>query len=316
MKQAAPFSSNRPFQALVRAELAKYRSVLEEMFLSVLAEFKALVLVGKVDEEADETFFDAESLSDCEEDEREGETQFVKLKNDLISMGIAQKLNRWIINLIEENALKAHDFLLQLLAIEESHISTNDQEFWRQCQKNLKEFTMQREESSELELSTISINAEPKTSVLNEFLALFQPTRNLKRVEHRPVPPNLSNANANTAQPISDELQFTLGVLKTYMSIVKRGLADAVPKAISHFLIQKTLQDLPPLLIPKIHTFQANCIPLTSEIDKLNNQLCLLDAFLIGLLLTDPCCSNNELRRTEYAAFFSLYSAPPRQFPS
>lgn len=281
---------------LVKAEIERYKRAAEECFLAVLSEFKRLVLIGQQrednndsDEEEDEVFFDAESVSDCEEEEAEDEIDW---KCELIRLGLAPEVNRSLLRSIEKHRQETSKFLENLLEIEAAHVHTNDSQFWRQCQEYLKESfrtnanveDLEEPPNDDISMQDIRVN---RTGILGEFLALFQPST--KRIEYRPFQRRLSisiaEEKAEFEPEISEELKFTLAVLETYLSGVKRSLADSVPKAISHFLIKKTLADLPNLLIPKaFHTRNHSIANLETKIQELSRKCEEIDAVLLGLL--------------------------------
>lgn len=273
---------------LVKAEIERYKRAAEECFLEVLTEFKRIVLIGNQredDDEDEEVFFDAESVSDCEEESEEEVTDW---KCEIIRLGLAQEVNRALLRLIEEHRREASNFLDNLMAIEAAHVHTNDPQFWRQCQEYLRE-SFKTNNNTDLEESANDDNIPFKeiqvnrSGILGEFLALFQPS--IKRVEYRPFQRRISIAKLEEKPEISEELKFTLAVLETYLSGVKRSLADSVPKAISHFLIQKTLSELPNLLIPKAFCTTNNSISnLDTKIREITSKIDEIDAKLLGLL--------------------------------
>ena len=292
LKEATPFSSNRPFQALVREELKKYEKVVDGLFYCVLNQVKALILIGKVDEESGEAFFDIQNNT-------HGDVDF-DVKNELIATGMAQAINSCVLEVIEGNALRAHTFIKDFLAMEAGHIHTSDPQFWRECQRNMQPLdTIVDSLEEEVPLKRIRETAREteeaaKGSALDDFLALFRPQKSfLQRKELRPTPAKSpASTTIPSAKPekplspiLSEEFQFTLAVLKSYLSIVRRNLVDSVPKAIAHFLITKSLEELPAKLFPlALKRESAENDELIAEIQRIQSVIARMDSVMLGLL--------------------------------
>lgn len=65
-------------------------------------------------------------------------------------------------------------------------------------------------------------------------------------------PPVALDHLRSTVRLPPEEVSFILALLRAYLAVVRRNLADTVPKAIAHFLLQQSLRDLPLCLLPSV----------------------------------------------------------------
>ena len=267
--------------------MKKYAIVINSLFIRVLEQVKSIVLIGKVDEESGEAFFDVQ------EETNSGEGSF-DVKNDLIASGQAHLINHYVLQVINTNAHQTQAFLKNLLEMESSHICTNDPQFWRDCQRNF--LTLQPDDVPFEAISEANTEEEAgkKGSALEEFLELFRPSKPFfRRKVFKPstvdtAAPSLNPSALKPSAIQSEELQFTLAVLKSYLAIVRRSLIDSVPKAIAHFLIKRSLEELPLKLLPLTLKRNNDTGPIQNEVEDeihaIQQRINEIDALLIKLI--------------------------------
>lgn len=167
---------------------------------------EGIILIGKIDEESGEAFFDAQTDLDLGISFRPevggDDNEALKIKNELVAAGMAQAINNCALQVIKANADRAIGFIRDLLAIESDHICTNDPLFWRECQRHLRAESNNTSNNNsngqvrrasdvpveEIEISNSNSATEKEGSALDDFLALFRPTASIRRAAAKTLP--------------------------------------------------------------------------------------------------------------------------------
>lgn len=199
---------------------------------------------------------------------------------------LKENLSQSFIEFLRQALIPTNEFVTDIIKAEESYINTAHPDLLKGSQamaivqERLHPRQVQVDPKTGKPISNSSpvpsINEIDEKSSSNGFFGGFFSSKNKKRLAAMEAPPAILKASGAMTDRETQETEVIKLLIQSYFSIVKRTVADIIPKSIMLKLILRSKNEIQKILLEKLYgSNDLNDLTKENEITKQRRQECL-----------------------------------------
>ncbi|SCU94803.1 LADA_0G11408g1_1 [Lachancea dasiensis] len=186
--------------------------------------------------------------------------------------GLREAMSNYFVQFLKESIIPTNTFVSDIIRAEETYINTAHPDLLKgsQAMAMIEEKLHPRQVAVDPKTGKALPNQPPQQSAQTEdksgFFGGFFSSKNKKKLVALESPPPVLKATGQMTERETMETEVIKLLIESYFNIVKRTIADVIPKAVMLKLIVKSKNDIQKILLEKLYGNQ-DIAELTKEND-------------------------------------------------
>ncbi|AGO10453.1 AaceriABL001Wp [[Ashbya] aceris (nom. inval.)] len=200
--------------------------------------------------------------------------ELVRILREIISQpkyarypGLREAISNYFIQYLKERIIPANDFVVDIIKSEQTYINTAHPDLLKGSQAmSMVEERLHPKQVDPKTGKSLPSTVQPSDKGSSGIFGGFFASKNKKKLTALEAPPSVLKATGQMTERETLETEVIKLLIESYFNIVKRTVADLIPKAVMLKLIVKSKNDIQKILLEKLYGNQ-DIEELTKEND-------------------------------------------------